>query len=80
MSAKYQVPILLDYLLHYFRYLNRLSDFIFTIARFAAQIDSKEETIYTRPPPADELVNLNTYKRVNTAGTGIEGVWKKDQK
>ena len=31
------------------RYLNRLSDFLFTISRVASRVDKKEETIYTRP-------------------------------
>jgi len=30
-------------------YLNRLSDFLFTVARIAAKIDNREETIYIRP-------------------------------
>jgi len=49
------------------RYLNRLSDFLFTIARLAARIDKEEETIYSRPVDV---------------GTGYEksledGTWKK---
>ena len=31
------------------RYLNRLSDFLFTISRVASRVEHKEETIYTRP-------------------------------
>ena len=31
------------------RYLNRLSDFLFTISRVASKVEKKEETIYTRP-------------------------------
>ena len=30
-----------------------LSDFLFTIARLAARLDSKDETIYSRPPPPE---------------------------
>lgn len=31
------------------RYLNRLSDFLFTISRVASRLENKAETIYTRP-------------------------------
>lgn len=34
------------------RYLNRLSDFLFTISRVAAKVENKAETIYTRPDKA----------------------------
>jgi len=49
------------------RYLNRLSDFLFTLARLAARIDKEEETIY---------------RRLKDLGSGYEksledGTWKK---
>ena len=34
------------------KYLNRLSDFLFTISRVASKVEGKEETIYTRPDKA----------------------------
>ena len=62
------------------RYLNRLSDFLFTISRNAARLDNKEEAIYTGPPTTDQSVKDNTYKPVVTGNSGIEGVWKKNSK
>ncbi|ODN03169.1 Cob(I)yrinic acid a,c-diamide adenosyltransferase, mitochondrial [Orchesella cincta] len=32
-------------------YVNRLSDFLFTVARYAAKLDNREETIYIREDP-----------------------------
>ena len=47
------------------KYINRLSDFLFTISRVASKVEGKEETIYTRP----DKENVNYKKR--------GGLWKK---
>lgn len=48
------------------KYINRLSDFLFTISRVASRVDRKEETIYTRPDSRGA-----GYK------PGGDGIWKK---
>jgi len=48
------------------KYMNRLSDFLFTISRVASKVEGKEETIYTRP----DKENVN-YKKLGG------GLWKK---
>ena len=37
------------------KYLNRLSDYLFVLARFSAKQDKREETIYIRPDPNESL-------------------------
>ena len=33
------------------KYLNRLSDYLFTVARVAVVVEGREEVVYTRPTP-----------------------------
>ena len=49
------------------RYLNRLSDYLFMLARYAAKTDNKEETIYIRPDP-----RVKPYKPIT------KDIWKKN--
>ena len=52
------------------RYINRLSDFLFTVARLASRLEKRAETIYVRP---DTRENKVAYQE------GPDGVWKKEK-
>ena len=43
--------ILIMIIIFYFYFRNRLSDYLFVLARYATKHDQREETIYMRPDP-----------------------------
>ena len=48
------------------RYLNRLSDYLFTAARMAALFEGEEEVVYQKRNMSSDVVNSNQKgKRVN---------------
>ena len=57
------------------RYLNRLSDFLFTMARVASRLENKAETIYTRPDKEPiKYQNMGTMWKKKTGAFCVSSV------